>query len=136
MGLAAYGKSNPELKEKISKLIWYDGEGGFKSDPLLLARGERSFSYYYPDSLIKYLGKPPRAKNEEITQWHMNLAYEVQERLELIVKEMTSYWVKKTNVKNLAIAGGVGLNVKMNGNLFLSGIINFSITSTLNIIFF
>lgn len=124
MGLAAYGKSDPELKEKISKLIWYDGEGGFKSDPLLLARGERNFSYYYPDSLIKYLGKTPRAKNVEIAQWHMNLAYEVQDRLESIVKEMTSYWVKKTNIKNLVISGGVGLNVKMNGSLFLSGIIN------------
>lgn len=124
MGLAAYGKSNPELKEKISKLIWYDGEGGFKSDPLLLAIGERSFSYYYPDSLIKYLGRAPRSKNEEITEWHMDLAYEVQERLESIVNEMTSYWVKKTNIKNLAVAGGVGLNVKMNGNLFLSGMIN------------
>jgi len=37
---------------------------------------------------------------------------------------MTKYWVNKTNLKKLCISGGVGLNVKMNGRIFASGIVN------------
>ena len=29
MGLAAYGKHNKEIKDKIDRLLWYDEEGGF-----------------------------------------------------------------------------------------------------------
>ena len=53
----------------------------------------------------------------------MDLAYNVQNRLETIVEEMVRYWTQKTSVYKLAIGGGVGLNVKMNGKLFRSGII-------------
>jgi carbamoyltransferase len=124
MGLAAYGRDNLELKEKVGKLIWYDGQGGFESDPTLLSRGKRSYSYYYPDALVKHMGRSPRAANEGISQWHIDLAYEVQKKLETIVEEIVRHWVGQTGMRNLAIAGGVGLNVKMNGSLFTSGLID------------
>lgn len=124
MGLAAYGKPNKEIKEKLDKVIWYDGNGGYKSDPMILARGKRSYSYYFPDSLPALMGRMPRTEAEEIDQWHMDCAYEVQQKLEEIVQEMTKFWVQKTGIKNLCISGGVGLNVKMNGNLFHSRIID------------
>ena len=124
MGLAAYGQNNAELREKVSQVIWYDGQGGFESDPVLLSRGGRSFSHYYPDSLIKHMGRDPRSFDEEISQWHMDLAREVQSRLETIVEEMVGYWVKRTGMRNLAVSGGVGLNVKMNGRLLRSGLID------------
>ena len=122
MGLAAYGDADATLREKLAQIIWYDDDnpGRFKTDPMLLSRGARSYSYYYPDRLIDFIGRPPRAEDEEITPWHMSLAFEVQQRLEEMVMAMTAHWTKKTGIKNLAIAGGVGLNVKMNGNLFLS----------------
>ncbi len=34
---------------------------------------------------------------------------------------MTEYWVGQTGLRKLAVSGGVGLNVKLNGNLFASG---------------
>lgn len=120
MGLAAYGEPAPELAEKLKEIVWYDGNGGFLSDPNLLSMGPRSYSRYYPDTLIEFMGRPPRSQNEEIDDWHVSLAYEVQRRLESIVQEMTGYWVNKTELRKLCIAGGVGLNVKMNGNLFAS----------------
>jgi carbamoyltransferase len=120
MGLAAYGEENLEIQEKLSKIIWYDGKGGFESNPLLLSMGERSFSYYFPDSLIELMGKNPRTKNEEISKWHKDLAYEIQKKLEEISEEMLKYWVDKTNIHKLVVAGGVGLNVKMNGRFFKS----------------
>jgi len=124
MGLAAYGRGDPFLRDKVSKIIWYDGEGGFESDPMLISRGKRSHSYYYPDQLIEHMGQSPRGEIEEVTDWHKNLAYEVQNHLQEIVLQMTQYWVKKTEVRNLVIAGGVGLNVKMNGYLYDCGVVD------------
>jgi len=124
MGLAAYGKDNHELKEQVSKLVWYDGQGGFETNPRLLSRGQRSYSYYYPDALVEHMGRIPRTANEEISEWHTDLAYEAQNRLETVVEEMVKYWVEKTGIRTLAIAGGVGQNVKMNGRLLMSGLID------------
>ena len=124
MGLAAYGDGDPDLRRRLSELVWYDGQGGFESNPMLLSRGSRTRSYYYPDALVQHMGRTPRAENEEIGQWHMDLAYEVQDKLETVVEEIVRYWVAKSGVRNLAIAGGVGLNVKMNGRLLDSGILS------------
>ena len=57
-------------------------------------------------------------------QWHKDLALAVQTRLEEIVQDMMRYWSEQTGIRNLCISGGVGLNVKMNGNLFYSGLVD------------
>ncbi len=124
MGLAAYGREDPGLRDKVAKIIWYDGQGGFASDPMLISRGQRSHSYYYPDQLIEHMGQSPRGEIEEVEDWHKNLAYEVQNHLQEIVLQMTQYWVEKTQMRNLVMAGGVGLNVKMNGHLYASGAVD------------
>ena len=36
---------------------------------------------------------------------------------------MTQYWVEKTDIRSLCMSGGIGLNVKMNGYLFESGLV-------------
>jgi carbamoyltransferase len=54
----------------------------------------------------------------------MSVAFEVQQRLEDIVEQMLSYWVARTGCRRLAIAGGVGLNIKMNSRLFRSGLLD------------
>ena len=123
MGLAAYGKPDKELANSLSEIIWYDGNGGFETDPMLLSRGTRSYSYYYPDALVQKFGRPPRGRTEEISEWHMSLAFEVQRRLEEVVEDMVRYWTKRTGLRKIAIAGGVGLNIKMNGRLFGSGLV-------------
>lgn len=122
MGLAAYGKANPILERKVAELIWPDAKGGFETDPSLLSRGKRSFSYYYPDSLTAHLGRPPRSRVEPVDGYHKNLAFVVQSRLEEVVTAMARHWVLQTKAPKLCISGGVGMNVKMNGNLFHSNI--------------
>lgn len=124
MGLAAYGKEDTDLKERIAKIVWYDGEGGFSSNPMLLSRGKRSYSYYYPDKFAEHLGHPPRSKAHPLEKWHYDCAYAVQKHLESVVQQMLTYWVNKTEVKNLCISGGIGLNVKMNGAIYSSGIVD------------
>jgi carbamoyltransferase len=123
MGLAAYGQPDAEIRRRLQRVIWYDGHGGFETDPMLLSRGTRRFSYYYPDTLTVLLGQPPRPDVQPISDWHMSVAFEVQQQLEEIVLQMTSYWVERTGVRRLAIAGGVGLNIKMNSRLFESGLL-------------
>ena len=124
MGLAAYGKADPELTEKVSKLAWYDGEGGLETDPLLVSRGDRRYSYYFPDTLVDHLGRPPRSRDNPLDQWHKDLGYAVQKRLEEIVLDMVRYWTHRTGTRRLCVSGGVGLNVKMNGALFDSGLVD------------
>lgn len=124
MGLAAYGSHDDEIVAKLDRLVWYDGAGGFETDPLLLSRGPRSVSNYFPDQLAKWMGRPPRGEQEPITQWHQNCAFAVQNKLETVVNEMTQHWIEKTGVRRLCISGGVGLNVKMNGRLFADGVVD------------
>lgn len=124
MGLASYGKSDPNIATKLEEVLWSDGAGGFASDPYLISMGERSHSSYFPDKLVDHMGRKPRAENDEITQWHINCAYEVQQLLESIVQDMTRHHVGETGIRNLVVTGGVGLNVKMNGNLFMSGLVD------------
>ena len=124
MGLAAYGEHDPEIAAKLEKIIWYDGEGGFASDPSLISMGARSYSSYFPDKLVEHMGRKPRPESEEIDKWHINCAFEVQQRLESIIQDMTRFHVARTGIRNLVVTGGVGLNVKMNGNLFKSGIVD------------
>jgi carbamoyltransferase len=124
MGLAAFGSPNAELRDKIAQLVWPDDHGGFETDPMVLARGAHSWSYYYSDALVRHMGRPPGWRDQPVTDWHKDVAFAVQERLEDVVSSMTRYWVQKTGVRRLCVSGGVGLNVKMNGNLFESGIVD------------
>jgi carbamoyltransferase len=118
MGLAAYGKPNPNIKAKVDKIVWPDGSGGFETDPALLSRGDRSYSRFYPDALAAHFGRAPRANNDELEEWHQSLAYETQVRLEEVVESMAEYWMDKTGVRNITLAGGVGHNVKLNMSLY------------------
>ncbi len=124
MGLAAYGNKRKVLASKLDQLVWSDGKGGFETNPMFLSRGPRHFSYYFPDSLANFLDRPPRSKIHPIDDWHKDCAFAVQAKLEGIVFDMVAYWTKKTGIRRLCVSGGVGLNVKMNGNLFASGLID------------
>ncbi len=125
MGLAAYGSPNAALQDKIARLLWPDERGGFKTDPMLFIRGgPHSWSHYFSDALISHMGQPPSRRDQPVTDWHKDVAFAVQQRLEDTVFSMTRYWTEKTGVRRLCISGGVGLNVKMNGNLFESGLVD------------
>jgi carbamoyltransferase len=124
MGLAAYGSPNAELQQKIAQLVWPDDRGGFETDPMLLTRGRHSWSHYFPDALVRHMGRPPGWRGQPVTDWHKDIAFAVQQRLEYVVSSMTSYWTDRTGARRLCVSGGVGLNVKMNGDLFESGIVD------------
>jgi len=127
MGMASYGKKGKDYnfaKGKFQEILWYDNNGGIDGNPHLLSLGDKTFSDYCSDAFVAHLGKPSRTSNEKIKQWHKNFALAAQDHLEEIVQALAKFWVEKTKIRNLCLAGGVAMNVKMNGNLFESNFLD------------
>lgn len=115
MGLAAYGRSDPALAEKLRKMI-YTTSDGYELDPTYIYYGKRNWSRRYTDKLVAMLGKP-RLADEPLTAYHENLAFEAQQLLEEIGVDLTRRLIGQTGVRKLCISGGVAMNCKMNGVL-------------------
>ncbi|MEI6346671.1 MAG: carbamoyltransferase C-terminal domain-containing protein [Bacteroidota bacterium] len=115
MGLAAYGKENLEIKSKIDSIINTDLLGNYKYKARFSFLGEHTQGKVYSEELVSLFGKP-RLKDEEISDYHRDLAYACQAKLEEIALTIVRNLIKnKDFIGNLCIAGGVGLNCKMNG---------------------
>jgi carbamoyltransferase len=120
MGLAAYGRPNDDLRARIGRIVTPAPDGiEFRVDPTCIHYGAHRYSDRYTDKLIEIIGRPPRLAHEEITAWHEDLAFAVQENLERTVERLALWAVRETGIPRLCIGGGVGLNVKMNSRLFL-----------------
>lgn len=120
MGLAAYGKPDEKLIEKIGQIVFQDPEAAhsYSIDPSFVHYGAHSYSHRYTDKLIDLLGRPPRISTDEYSEWHENLAYAVQYHLEQAVVRLVEWAVAETGISKVTIGGGVGLNVKMNSKIF------------------
>ena len=114
MGLAPYGEPiyAKEIKEK---LIDIKDDGTFKLDMSFFKyhRGFRMTSQKFH----KLFASPPRNSEEEISQFHMDLASSIQLVTEEIVIKIASALRKETGIKNICLAGGVALNCVANGKL-------------------
>lgn len=97
MGLAPYSKESDRLEvyEKVKDFIRIDNNGNFTS--------------YIPTEFFKYhlilkLG------------YHRfdSIAGGIQHYLEQLVTEWVKFWIDKTSISNIALGGGVFMNVKLN----------------------
>lgn len=118
MGLAAYGRPDPNLTHLVSKVLSVDAAGSYNLDSAFIHYGTRSFSARFTDDLPKLLGRPPRLGADPIEPWHEDLAYAVQCALEEAASAVVRRGIQETGINNVCIGGGVGLNVKMNSALF------------------
>jgi len=119
MGLAAYGRPDPALREAVGKVIFPAPDGiEYRVDATYVHYGPRNWSERFTDKLPELFGRPPRLREEEITSWHEDLAYAVQENLEEAVRRLVLWAVNETGVRDVCISGGVGQNIKMNTALF------------------
>lgn len=119
MGLAAYGKPNPEIRKAVGRFLYAAADGiGYRLDPCMIHYGPHGWSDRFTDHLATLLGQPPRSESEPLTEWHFDFAYAVQEALEEAAIRLVRWGQKQTGASNLCIGGGVGLNVKMNTRLF------------------
>jgi len=114
MGLAPYGK--PVYEDKVKKLLDIKDDGTFKLD-------QNYFNYatgltMTNDRFNKLFGKKPRDPlNEELTQFHMDIAASVQKVTEEIMIKLAKGIRKEYGIKNLCLAGGVALNCVANGKI-------------------
>ena len=114
MGLAPYG--NPIFVDKIMKLIDIKEDGSFRLD-------QRYFNYatgltMTNDKFDKLFGKKPRnPENEQITQFHMDIAASIQKVTEEIMIKLATAIRNEYEIKNLCLAGGVALNCVANGKI-------------------
>lgn len=120
MGLAAYGRENPELMEKVAQIVKIapDNPHCYNIDPTFIHYGAHTYSNRFTDKLVELFEKPPRVSTEDYSEWHEDLAFAVQQRLEHAVTGIIEWGVRQTGLTRITIGGGVGLNVKMNSKIF------------------
>ena len=114
MGLAPYG--DPIYEDKIKKLIDIKEDGSFMLD-------QDYFNYatgltMTNNKFNKLFGQKPRdPKNDQLTQFHMDIAASIQKVTEDIMIKLTKSIREEYNIKNLCLAGGVALNCVANGKI-------------------
>ncbi|SFG72776.1 carbamoyltransferase [Halopelagius inordinatus] len=106
MGLAPYGEKNENIERALRSLV----ETGADYDITELSQG-----FEYATSRLEELFDRPRKQSaSEFSQWEKDLAFTAQSLLEEIVANIVDTYCERLGVGNVALAGGVALNCKMN----------------------
>lgn len=119
MGLAPYGEPNVDLSKIIqpSNSGWSFDWSFVRSDP----PARSPFEPLYAPKLEELLGQPNRLPGAPMTDFYKNVARSTQQMTEECVSSLVSYLQsKRPECRNLAYAGGVALNCKVNRELFYS----------------
>lgn len=118
MGLAAYGKPNPEIRE-IFDDIAQDVENSFQYtvNPLYRYNGKRTYGKKFTDLLVEKLGKPRKYGESAMQDPYPDIAYAAQKQLEDFLTSQLTYAANLDLSKNVCFAGGVHMNCKANGML-------------------
>lgn len=119
MGLAPYGE--PKYTQIIlDNLIDVKDDGSYRLD-------QSYFNYCTGLTMTNkkfddLFGRPARKPDEEeLEQFHMDIAASVQEVTEIIVLKLSASLAKETGIRNLCLAGGVALNCVANGKIQRAG---------------
>jgi len=122
MGLAPYGKNDESIKNKLRQIISIQKDT-YTIDPSYIYFDKRTNSSKFTDKLVDLLG-PPKLHGEKFTQYHKDLAFCAQDLLEEAVNNLVSYGIKETKSTNVCVAGGVGMNCKMNGKILENNLVD------------
>jgi len=125
MGLAAFGK--PVHCEKLQDVIYMAPNGLFRLNEkyfkhpkegvkMLWENGIPEIDSLYSDFFIEKFGES-RKDDEELTQYHKDLAASVQKTCENIIFDMLEFLHQKTGLDNLCLTGGVAQNSVANGKI-------------------
>lgn len=112
MGLAPYGE--PKYERSIREnLIDIKEDGSFWLD-------QSYFNYAAGLTMTgpkfdALFGEPPRKPEEQLTQFHMDIAASIQKVTEDVMSRIVRHVKRETGMENLCMAGGVALNCVANG---------------------
>lgn len=118
MGLAAYGKPDDELAEKVRKVLHLTGRDDvFEVDAKFFYDTFEEAGPYTREWLDLF--GPPRAleSREPFDAYHKDLAYAVQHVFEEAMVGLVDAILDVTQCATLCVAGGSFMNCKMNGAL-------------------
>ncbi|MBV9792491.1 MAG: carbamoyltransferase [Actinobacteria bacterium] len=102
MALASYG--TPRFAGELGRLVYADGEGGFRTEPVGW------------DALVKR-----RRPGEPLAAEHADLAASVQQVTEDVLLDLVRWLHGRTGGRDLAMAGGTALNCVANSRLHAEG---------------
>lgn len=117
-GLAAYGKYDQTLQDKLDKVLSFDAETGhYAVNPYMRFIGKHSYGRRFTDEFVQLFGKPRSKQSSALDAPYPDLAFAVQWRLEQVVIGLVKRMYHKTGSKNFCLAGGVAMNCAMNGKV-------------------
>lgn len=125
MGLAPYGK--PLYVDKLKDVIEFTTDGLFKLNlkyfkhhingvKMSWEGGEPDIESIFSEYMVEKFG-PARKREDELTQYHKDLAASVQRITEELIFHILNHLHKRTGIDNLCIAGGVAQNSVANGKV-------------------
>jgi len=125
MGLAPYGK--PRLVEALNDVVILKPDGLFELNPkyfnhvrkgisMSWENGSPDIAPIYTDYLVEKFGQP-RQKNEELTDYHKNLAASVQQLCENVIFHILEKLHERYPCENICLTGGVAQNSVANGKV-------------------
>ena len=125
MGLSPYG--HPTLVDKVRDVLILKKDGLFEINERYFKHpnegvsmswesGEPYIENIFSDYMVEVFGKA-RLKDEQITQFHKDLASSVQAVTEELIFHVLNHLQVKTGLRNICIAGGVAQNSVANGKI-------------------
>ena len=125
MGLSPYG--NPTMTDKIKDVLIFKDNGFFEINKKYFKHpkegvqmnwenGAPFIENIYSPYMEEVFGRA-RQKDEELTQYHKDLAASVQKITEELIFHILNHLQKRTGLKNICIAGGVAQNSVANGKV-------------------
>ena len=125
MGLAPYGK--PNYINELKKILLVNSNGSFKLNLDFFKFHKENFNYKWEDGKVEidnlYSNKleeligPERKKEEDLNQFHKDLAHSTQKVYEEAFLNILNNLHEKYQIDNLCIAGGCGMNSVANGKI-------------------
>ena len=126
MGLAPYGE--PKYVDILQKIVALKNDGTFELDLKFFAHhngsvkfewtdGEPKIGTLYTPALVELLGASRRS-DEQLTQYHMDIAKSIQAVYESTLFHVLNMLHKNGNTDNLCLAGGCAMNSVANGKIY------------------
>jgi carbamoyltransferase len=135
MGLAALGeprKDDNPWRARLERIIRHSN-GTYEVEPIYTRIGGHYYGARFTDALAEFvtqydpemepvmygekclIGGMPQSRY--LLPKYVDLAWAVQDKLEEVATSIVTRAVREHGIRNLCVAGGVGLNCKMNGEL-------------------
>ncbi|MEU8015881.1 carbamoyltransferase C-terminal domain-containing protein [Micromonospora parva] len=127
MALAPYGSPDPLIRDRLAKVAILTSVGYDVSDLVadaLRPRGMGLDLSVTRTRLTEILGRPPAARGEARQSFYENVAWAAQNFLERAMLDLVARAVEATGIRDLAVAGGVFLNCRLNQVIRESGVVD------------